>query len=168
MRDKQRTGRPKGAHLAILCNDCGMVKEHQRWLRCDVCTKKHNKMLAAERAAMRYSDDPSKAKVAAKRWLKKSRDRARQYEGKRNGMNIPLPLRPAPAACEICEKPDVRKDGASRGLSLDHCHATGSFRGWLCFKCNVGIGKLGDTSAGLKRALAYLEKAEQAITGSKR
>lgn len=43
-------------------------------------------------------------------------------------------------------------------MSLDHCHHTGLFRGWLCGKCNTAIGKLGDTLEGVKRAVAYLEK----------
>jgi hypothetical protein len=44
-------------------------------------------------------------------------------------------------------------------LHLDHCHVTGSFRGWLCGKCNTGLGMLGDNIAGLKAAIAYLERA---------
>ncbi len=40
---------------------------------------------------------------------------------------------------------------------LDHDHATGKYRGTLCNKCNTGMGLLGDTIDGLRRALAYLE-----------
>jgi hypothetical protein len=56
---------------------------------------------------------------------------------------------PAPA-CELC-----RSEGPT---ALDHCHVTGKFRGWLCRECNVGIGKLGDDIAGVRRAIAYLER----------
>jgi hypothetical protein len=56
---------------------------------------------------------------------------------------------PAPA-CDIC-----RSEGTTL---LDHCHVTGKFRGWLCRECNVGLGKLGDDIAGVRRAIAYLER----------
>lgn len=73
----------------------------------------------------------------------------RKYDG------LPLPTRPEPHACELCNK-------QSRiPLHLDHDHKTGRFRGWLCFNCNTSIGKLGDTVEGLKRAIAYLERADE-------
>ena len=39
---------------------------------------------------------------------------------------------------------------------FDHCHTTNKYRGWLCYNCNVGIGKLGDDLSGLMNAFAYL------------
>ena len=56
---------------------------------------------------------------------------------------------PAPA-CELCSK-----EGPTM---LDHCHVTGRFRGWLCHDCNTGLGKLGDDTASVRRALAYLDR----------
>ena len=56
-------------------------------------------------------------------------------------------------ACDCCGRKEQK-------LKLDHDHATLKFRGWLCDNCNTGIGRLGDNIEGLKRALAYLEKAE--------
>ncbi len=53
--------------------------------------------------------------------------------------------------CEIC-----RRLGR---VVLDHDHETGEFRGWLCQECNSGLGKLGDDIAGIRRALAYLERS---------
>jgi hypothetical protein len=50
--------------------------------------------------------------------------------------------------CELCHRPGR--------MQLDHDHATGKFRGWLCGSCNCGLGKLGDDIAGLRRAIAYL------------
>lgn len=52
--------------------------------------------------------------------------------------------------CEIC--------GVEGKVHWDHDHETGKFRGWLCVKCNTGLGKLGDNIEGLERALAYLRK----------
>lgn len=41
---------------------------------------------------------------------------------------------------------------------LDHDHQTGELRGFLCGSCNLGLGKLGDTIAAIKRALEYLQQ----------
>ena len=54
--------------------------------------------------------------------------------------------------CELCGRIDK--------LFLDHDHYTGEFRGWICCNCNSALGKLGDSKAGLLKALTYLEKAE--------
>lgn len=60
--------------------------------------------------------------------------------------------------CDCCGRNprDVRRGNQS--LCLDHNHATGAFRGWLCHACNLGIGLLGDDAASLRRALTYLER----------
>jgi hypothetical protein len=40
------------------------------------------------------------------------------------------------------------------GFTLAECH-----RGWLCFYCNTGLGKIGDTPQSLARAaLRYVTK----------
>ena len=45
-----------------------------------------------------------------------------------------------------------------RSLVVDHCHETGKVRGLICHGCNVGLGLLGDTVAGLERTIAYLKR----------
>lgn len=57
----------------------------------------------------------------------------------------------------ICESCNINE-----AVAVDHCHLTGKIRGVLCFGCNTGIGKLGDSIEGLKNALAYLERAAEA------
>ena len=52
--------------------------------------------------------------------------------------------------CAICGKP------SEKTLCVDHCHSTGTIRGLLCRKCNVGLGCLADDQATLIAALAYL------------
>jgi hypothetical protein len=56
--------------------------------------------------------------------------------------------------CAIC-KESIGK--LSRKINIDHDHKTNVVRGILCSGCNTGLGHLGDTVEGLKRALAYLE-----------
>lgn len=52
--------------------------------------------------------------------------------------------------CGVC--------GCKEQLHLDHDHETGEVRGWLCGKCNRGIGLLMDSSALLERAAAWLKR----------
>lgn len=75
----------------------------------------------------------------------------------RSGRGLPEPTRPAPEVCESCGRTPA---GRFKVLSLDHCHATGKFRGWLCNMCNRGIGALGDTLEGVERAVDYLKRAQ--------
>jgi hypothetical protein len=60
----------------------------------------------------------------------------------------PMPQAGTPCAC--CGRVDK--------LFCDHDHATKAFRGWVCRQCNAGMGLLGDSEAGLRRALQYLER----------
>lgn len=70
--------------------------------------------------------------------------------------NIPYHLKktapPPPENCDCCGKPLGDKP------CLDHDHNTLEFRGWLCYSCNTGIGKLGDDPEGVRQALDYLER----------
>jgi Recombination endonuclease VII/NUMOD3 motif len=63
-----------------------------------------------------------------------------------------------PDVCDLCNGPQQ----GQQSLTLDHDHVTGELRGWLCTRCNTGLGKLGDDVEGLRRALAYIEGAPSA------
>lgn len=79
-------------------------------------------------------------------WINPEKSRARRKAH-------PNPTRPEPLNCEICERrPSTNK------LAIDHCHTTGAFRGWLCFRCNTALGKLGDNIEGLEKAVAYMRR----------
>jgi hypothetical protein len=59
--------------------------------------------------------------------------------------------------CPICPRDSVK-------LVPDHEHGpdgVGPIRGWICERCNLGLGNLGDTYASLGRALAYLKAFEE-------
>jgi hypothetical protein len=52
-------------------------------------------------------------------------------------------------------------DGCSRpAIHVDHDHDSGEFRGLLCGQHNMGLGLLGDTLAGLRAGVTYLERFE--------
>jgi len=53
------------------------------------------------------------------------------------------------ADCPICLTENA-------DMVVDHCHATGKFRGWICRSCNGAIGLLQDNIETLRRAIAYL------------
>jgi hypothetical protein len=60
------------------------------------------------------------------------------------------------AQCGICKKQENSQ--YRRRLSWDHNHKTGEFRGFLCSKCNQGIGLLGDSPKILASAIDYLKQ----------
>ena len=62
------------------------------------------------------------------------------------------PKPPSGTPCACCKRIDK--------LFCDHGHGPEKFfRGWICRLCNASLGGLGDSEAGLKQALAYLERA---------
>lgn len=74
-----------------------------------------------------------------------------------------VPVKPL-TVCECCGRPfDNTKKGKPR---LDHDHGyeevvLSAFRGYICDRCNTGIGLLGDNIAGLINALTYLRAYEE-------
>ena len=59
--------------------------------------------------------------------------------------------------CPIClTKPEP--------LVVDHDHKTGSFVGWVCGKCNSGMGHMGDDTERLRRAYEYRKRYDDSKT----
>ncbi|MEU5869345.1 endonuclease domain-containing protein [Nonomuraea sp. NPDC047529] len=58
--------------------------------------------------------------------------------------------------CEICYRTPA--PGEIR-LHLDHDHQTGRFRGFLCSRCNTGLGQLREDVAILHSAIEYLTRS---------
>ena len=77
---------------------------------------------------------------------------ARRQTALRKRLDVENPHPPAGTSCQICCR--VSK------LNLDHCHATGKFRGYLCRECNLACGLLGDNSKNIRAALEYMERFE--------
>jgi hypothetical protein len=56
---------------------------------------------------------------------------------------------PAPGPCPICKN-------HTETWILDHCHTTEDFRGYICDRCNRGLGCFSDDSDIVVNALNYL------------
>ena len=64
-------------------------------------------------------------------------------------------VRPAKGTpCDWCG--DWRKN-----LVFEHDHKSGKFRGWLCTKCNTGLGLLGDGPEIIEKAKKYFARTEK-------
>lgn len=120
-----------------------------------------------------YAADPARRKEATKKWQSDNREKVREgnrawvkanpekhrklcRESQRRRKGVPVPTRACPAVCELCGNPPRKKI-----LAVDHDHATGKFRGWLCWHCNTALGKFGDNLAGVQLALNYLNRAKK-------
>lgn len=103
---------------------------------CQACTSENNK---------RINSTP------------KGKQAARERDAKRKGVKPIIPTYPEPDNCECC---GATPRGRYRSLMADHDHRTGQFRGWLCGKCNTGIGRLGDNIEGVSNALDYLNRSK--------
>lgn len=101
--------------------------------------------------------NPGEGLRRSRKWQKAHPERAKENTRrswrKRNG--VPFATRPCPANCESCSR--VLEGGIK--THLDHCHITGVFRGWLCNRCNRGLGYFGDSIEGIEKALTYLKQA---------
>ena len=121
-------------------------------------TYKNRKQKESEKSKQRRKTD-SKFRDKSKVWkndpnnklktLQSNRKYHREYKRK----TLPIPTRPESEFCECCGRLPGKNS-----INLDHCHLSNTFRGWLCHRCNTGIGMLGDNREGILKALAYLDR----------
>jgi hypothetical protein len=121
----------------------GHVAERHLTGTCVECAK-----VAVAAWALRNPDEGNRRSAA---WRRRNPERAREVaiRSKRKTMGIPEATRPRPMHCELCGR-------LPKTWHLDHCHVTGNFRGWLCNRCNMALGHLGDNIVGLQKAIEYL------------
>ena len=69
--------------------------------------------------------------------------------------------------CPVCDR-DIEEIGKYnqprlQNWVLDHCHDTNTFRGWLCHKCNTGLGGFNDSLTITQNAVIYLVRHKENI-----
>lgn len=100
------------------------------------------------KAREHYAENPD--------YYREYRERRREYRSFRRSLASrarqlgvdPMTVTPQPAACEVCGQ-------HTKSLHLDHDHATGAFRGWLCRGCNHALGNAHDDPALLRKLADY-------------
>lgn len=168
----REAARDSGLHKFFTGDTCKHGHVAERYVLSGSCTLC---VLDAGRAYDKRNHEARRSRLneARKRWRAKNPGVARAHRRKsyhkhsiksrarRLGVVGDIP--PPPTVCDLCGGPPA----AGRRLSLDHCHETNLFRGWLCHLCNAGLGLFGDTSAGVAKALAYIQRAEAKLASGK-
>jgi len=99
----------------------------------------------------------------AKQRVCKSCFKDQYHKVKKLKEKIPLPS--ADYCCPICERneAELKKIEKTKKTvwSFDHCWTTYTFRGWLCHRCNRGLGFFTDDINSLKNAAIYLERSSK-------
>ena len=128
-----------------LCVGCGLVAPVAGRVRCDSCLQ-HRASVARSQPSYPSSyvvGSSSLNKGGEKVWPRKRPERPA------------LPAHPDRGeVCAICGDPPSK----GRKLAIDHCHATGVVRGFLCSRCNLGLGYFRDGVESLLNAAAYLRR----------
>lgn len=118
-----------------------------------------NKEIRASAARKRRANNPEHEKHLAERNRFHSPLYKAKYHARKGGYAAcaatPAELKAAfTGYCFICHAPE----GGSRRLHVDHCHTTGTFRGWLCKGCNHALGMVNDSPERLRSLAAYLKQ----------
>jgi len=61
-----------------------------------------------------------------------------------------------PANCQVCGS-----EGGKKGICVDHDHATGVVRGFLCQPCNLALGAVADDPERLEKLAEYLRRGSR-------
>ena len=138
-----------GTSYKTICRACERKANADRWRG----LSPEQKAAHMERSRAWAKANPSKRKAIAARSRAKDPGASLRRKHRMNG--FPEPTRSTPDVCEMCGGLPTGRGG----LHLDHCHESGEFRGWLCSKCNQGLGLLGDNLALIvSRVEAYRER----------
>ena len=57
--------------------------------------------------------------------------------------------------CKVCDRTITIQ--SKRDVNLDHDHTTGDIRGYICNRCNTGLGNFRDNISILDRAIRWLK-----------
>lgn len=115
----------------------------------------NNPERARENQQRQYYKDPGARVAATADWRKKNPEKYANQRLKYYGLTfveLKQYLDQQGWRCEICGV-----GLTMRTKHIDHCHATGAFRGVLCRDCNPALGMFKDRPDLLRKAAEYLE-----------
>lgn len=137
-----------------VCRNGHVAERYISTWRCIVCTT--NRVLDWQ------NRNPEKKRLKQKRY--EARHPQRQLEASRRDhetarqrlakKRAQIAGRPRPTTCDICHKADIK-------IVWDHCHEKGTFRGWLCNRCNKVLGMGEDLPALFRKMADYLERDQR-------
>lgn len=81
------------------------------------------------------------------------------WKGGKDARWLKKTVGPRPDKCDICKNPGKKRNG----ITLDHDHKTGKFRGWLCSNCNTAIGLVHENIERLEAIKQYLKNNENLL-----
>lgn len=121
----------------------------------------NNREKVREDDRLAYKKNPKKGRAKAIRYRKENPFATREARLKRD-YNLTIEawenlFKSQGSVCAVCSS-DVPK---AVNWHTDHDHVRNVVRGILCYKCNYGIGLLGDTLESVFKALEYLRKHEE-------
>ena len=120
-----------------LCNNCGVEPRAGKQKLCAGC--------AAKQDAERKSHPSAKLK-----------DRITRIANKYHVCRPLAAVLAVSSACDACG----RQSEKAGDMHVDHCHATGSVRGLLCFNCNAALGHVNDSTDRLSKLIEYLHRSK--------
>lgn len=124
----------------------------------DPYVAKNREKIKAQRRA-RYAKDSSKTLADNKAWRKRNADSIKRRRRVRvYGTDGEALWAAQKGKCAICAAAMHRGHRHPLAAHVDHNHATGKVRGWLCHMGNTGVGLFGDDAARLRAAAAYLDR----------
>ena len=127
------------------------ARNNNAWLKCSYC---HNCISKKQREWRLANSDWAKLREGA--WKAKNSKKVAEARLKsRYGITLNFwagYVNSLDGRCEICTE--------QIELCVDHDHRTGTFRGALCNRCNIGLGAFAENGEVLKRATAYLKTKE--------
>ncbi len=149
-----------------ICKKCGLPKYLKEFPKVKAnCDGRGGKCKECEGARRRkrekinYWKDPEKKRKKCRDWHNNNRFKNSLYHsvdggGKKCTATIDEVIAAFDGACAIC---GITEEEYGRKLHMDHCHESGQLRGFLCQKCNQGLGNYNDSVDLIIAAAEYLE-----------
>ena len=149
----------------------------QRCRECQRIIRKKYKEMANRLSREWYKNNRPKAIANAKQWREEHREEYREWQrlytkrtkakSRQQSLKKRYNIKPGVferllttqgGRCACC---GTNKPGGNGTFCVDHDHVTGSIRGLLCHRCNLGIGLIGDDIMSILGAADYLYAAQK-------